>query len=68
MTSNKKPTPFSPLSPSYLSGHREALAQAIEILIDLMDVIDGDPDAEDADPGGGNVTDEPHDQLSEDGI
>lgn len=40
--------------------NREAIENEIERLIAVLDVLDGDPDLEDDDPGGGNVEDEPH--------
>lgn len=67
MDTNKEPYTPLPLSPAILAGRRKALAAAIETLIDVLDVIDGDPDLEDDDPAGGNVTDEPHDPH-EDGL
>lgn len=46
---------------------RESVAAAIEELIAALDLLDGDPDLEDDDPGGGDVLNEPHDALDEDG-
>jgi hypothetical protein len=46
---------------------RQALASFITVAIEVRDVVEGDCDLEpddepeDDDPGGGNVTDEPHD-------
>ncbi|ALR19027.1 hypothetical protein ATN00_00545 [Sphingobium baderi] len=37
---------------------RERLEGFVAIAIDLMDLMDGDPDLEDDDPAGGNVEDE----------
>lgn len=40
---------------------RHALEERIEAAIAVLDWLDGDPDLEDGDPGGGDVQDEPHD-------
>lgn len=45
---------------------RPVLARLTERLLERLDDLDGDPDLEDDDPGGGNVTDEPHDQEADD--
>lgn len=53
---------------------RRSLARQLEDMLDrqleliaLLDLMDGDPDVEDDDPAGGDVCDEPHDEIDEDG-
>lgn len=46
MTTNKEQYTLFPLPPSYLARRRKAFAAAIEVLVELIDLIDGDPDLE----------------------
>lgn len=45
---------------------RKRLERSIEQVIALLDLIDGDPDDEDLNEDGGDVSDEPHDEPSQD--
>lgn len=46
MTINKEPYTSLPLPPYSLAGRHKEIAAAIETLIDVLDLIDGDPDVE----------------------
>lgn len=45
---------------------RRSLAKSIDAMIELLDLLDGDPDLEDDDPAGGAVDDLGEPDLSED--
>jgi hypothetical protein len=47
---------------------REAIEAAIETLLTVLDASDGDPDIEEDDHSGGNVTYKPHDGCTEDSV
>jgi len=47
MTSNKEPYTSLPAPLPDIMGRRAAIAAAIETLIDVIDLIDGEPDGED---------------------
>ncbi len=55
------PKHFSQAAAVMAQFDRDKIASAIDVLIELLDVIDGDPEAEDDDPAGGAIEDEPHD-------
>lgn len=48
------------LSSATMLGAKE-IGIAVDALIAKLDALGGDPDLEDDDPAGGNITDEPHD-------
>lgn len=53
------PAAYPAKMPAYST--RKAIELRIELLIAVLDVMDGDPDLEEDDPFGGNILDEPHD-------
>lgn len=58
--------PLEALLSALPSLPRPLLARLTMRLIEKVDEIDADPDLEDDDLGGGNITDEPHDQEADD--
>ncbi|RXF73898.1 hypothetical protein [Hansschlegelia zhihuaiae] len=48
-----------------LRAMREGLGGVAELLLALLDDLDGDEALEDGDPAGGDVCDEPHDERDE---